>query len=226
MFKKPNAWVFVCCRCGFFHFKLSWPDLGPDASNIWKQQSNPIQRPVGSNPQGYQANDGEIFESGWSWNGLAKSDRNAPSLLDGSMGKAYFYSVGTQKAWKGGIPGPGCRGSSTTCKAVQQVELWVKKPSGDPNGMCSWEFSPNAIQAKIEANQNQGPATAGATIGMLVVAALAVLLLAGFAAKRYIKKPPKPFTEMPSRAQEMSATEFGKWRWKKLSRNDVWCWER
>ncbi|MCP3959345.1 MAG: DUF4082 domain-containing protein [bacterium] len=93
---------------GNFHFKIVYPALGSDV-NEWKQSSNPFNDPVA----GYQPID--ITWTTQHWGGLEKST-DGRTLIDGSVNHPYwFYSIGSNAGWSGGIPGPN--------SPVQHVEL-------------------------------------------------------------------------------------------------------
>jgi hypothetical protein len=105
-----------------FDFSLRWPGREPV---IWRQTNNPV---LGGGPAGYQPIWHPYMTCG-NFGGLLRSESTAPSFLDGTPGPAWFYAIGTTRAWDSptcGIPGP--------CVCVPKVELYVRpatKPLGD-----------------------------------------------------------------------------------------------
>ncbi len=106
---------------GKFHFMLVYPEV-PDQVNEWKQSSNPLT--TAEAVEGYEPI--SIAWTGQYWGGLAKSVRtDDPTLLDGSVGHPrWWYSIGSQKEYNGGIPGPSADGNDTV---VKTVELYVAR---------------------------------------------------------------------------------------------------
>ena len=95
---------------------MMWP--APDTrsvANHWRQTTNPVTA-TSRGVTGYDSI--KIDHSGHNWGGLEQSG-SSPSLLDGSVStRNWFYAVGAQQEWRGGIP-------AYASSAVHVTELYV-----------------------------------------------------------------------------------------------------
>lgn len=82
-----------------YNLTLKYDSLGT-AKNNWTQTSNPATESIA----GYTAV--SIAWTTQNWGGLAPSS-SAETFIDGSPGATtWFYAIGANTAWSGGIPGP------------------------------------------------------------------------------------------------------------------------
>jgi len=100
---------------GDYEFRLYYPDI--NIRNHWKQTFNPRSAPSPTNPvPGYQPI--AIDASGSLWGGLELSTY-PQTFLDGSVNHGnWWYAIGSQVAYAGGIPGPSV--------VVTKVELYIR----------------------------------------------------------------------------------------------------
>ena len=111
-------------RNGKLEFKMRWPDDYPNSDFVWRQETNPLEMQT---VEGYQ--EIQIDESLTTrmnkWGGLERTvlfrDREISTLLDGSArSKYYFFSIGQDDPWNGGLTGP------HETRPVCAIELWIR----------------------------------------------------------------------------------------------------
>ena len=120
---------------GKFEFLLEYPVEFPGEYNRWKQTDNPIKIEDDRTDVDYvnnlYVNGYEPIHIDWQdnrWSGLIKNNNTNDSLLDGTIGKNWFYAVGSYRAWNGsgvtGIPGPYLNNSAGS--ATTEVRLYCR----------------------------------------------------------------------------------------------------
>ena len=113
--------VLESCRGvdGKLELRMTWPGTAYKA-NHWKQISNPYEK-RSQGVDGYEAVD--CPHTGNGWGGIEAGGAN--SLINGSATNPqwWWFSLGTYKDWRGGIPGPA---DDTHSKVVHCAELHVK----------------------------------------------------------------------------------------------------
>ena len=120
---------------GKFEFLLEYPVEFPGEYNRWKQTDNPIKIEDDRTDVAYvnnlYVNGYEPIHIDWQdnrWSGLIKNNNTNDSLLDGTIGKNWFYAVGSYRAWNGsgvtGIPGPYLNNSAGS--ATTEVRLYCR----------------------------------------------------------------------------------------------------
>ena len=160
---------------GKFQFELYWPDLVGSAngpSQIWKQSSNPVTGVQCGDVEGYEAVDAPYVAG--SWAGFQRTCFQPPTyplgkaLLDGTPGTGWWYSVGANLIYQGGLTGPGI--------SVDTTELYVYAPCPSPPPSSSPTPPPpsraytytftnkDALKTAVQA-VNANPASALATYG-------------------------------------------------------------
>ena len=121
---------------GKFEFLLEYPVEFPGEYNRWKQTDNPIKIEDDRTDVDYvnnlYVNGYEPIHIDWQdnrWSGLIKNNNTNDSLLDGTIGKNWFYAVGDYRAWVNGdgstgIPGPYLDNASGA--ATTEVRLYCR----------------------------------------------------------------------------------------------------
>ena len=121
---------------GKFEFLLEYPVEFPGEYNRWKQTDNPIKIEDDRTDVDYvnnlYVNGYEPIHIDWQdnrWSGLIKNNNTNDSLLDGTIGKNWFYAVGEYRAWVNGdgstgIPGPYLDNASGA--ATTEVRLYCR----------------------------------------------------------------------------------------------------
>ncbi len=97
-----------------YEFRLHYPNEGK--TNWWKQTFDPRSGGSPTRPvNGYQAISIDVSSS--YWGGLEQN--NASTFLDGAVNHGnWWYAIGTNSAYSGGMPGPGI--------VVQEVQLYIR----------------------------------------------------------------------------------------------------
>jgi hypothetical protein len=152
---------------GKLKFLLQWPGaIDPvQGPQIWKQTSNPTTTNRREERDGYEEIEVNCHER--NWGGLAKSNRQQSTMIDGSVGDYWYYAIAAKKEHKGGIPACGKpkKGTSSAVSA-QVVELYVwdynfvddtEQPSVGIFGFA--EPTPEPTPVASEAGTGQGGAT-------------------------------------------------------------------
>jgi len=79
---------------GKFQFQLKWPLRSGQNTQIWKQESNPMEIRTGNSVVGYENVDAPFSSN--SWGGIAYNDQNDYSLLDGTINHGnWYYAIGS-----------------------------------------------------------------------------------------------------------------------------------
>ena len=105
--------------------KIVFPELG--GSNEWIQTSNPV---TDSTIEGYQTVNLDFTVDGLNhpWGGLGLHTGTDKALItDTPTGSNWYMSIGCKRYWYGGIPGPRSNQDPLATKAVNKVELYIKR---------------------------------------------------------------------------------------------------
>jgi Fibrinogen beta and gamma chains, C-terminal globular domain len=110
-------------RDGSFTFRINWP--GYTKHNIWSQTTSPT---ADVNVAGYNPIDVQLTSNNWGGLELNQGTHgpgDGSTYLDGSINhENWFYAIGVNLPWCGGIPAS--YDLLDFCTPVQWVQLWVR----------------------------------------------------------------------------------------------------